>query len=96
MDTLQEQGKPTTSNNWGWCADWCGGGQSPARTLKVAISSNFLSSVLFDETVIRKKVTTATKKQLIHIQTSVKKMLHRILFALNLIAVKALILNIML
>ena len=55
LDTLQEQGKPTTSNNWGWCADWCGGGQSPARTLKVAISSNFLSSVLFDETVIRKK-----------------------------------------
>ena len=35
LDTSKELSRPTTTENWGWCADWCGASQEPAKTLKV-------------------------------------------------------------
>ena len=35
LDTPEELSKPSTTDHWGWCANWCGAGQEPAKTLKV-------------------------------------------------------------
>ena len=42
LDSTEELSKPTSSKNWGWCADWCGAGQTPAKTLKVFLNGRVL------------------------------------------------------